>query len=112
MPAAPALGPVRYWPLPVRERERERESAERESERETGRERDEGGRVRVCVCVRERERERERERVCGYGTRTVLSVAGVNHQVARTFSGDKKLGTPCAHQPTTGATHPNHRHHK
>jgi hypothetical protein len=37
---------------------------------------------------------------------------GVNHQVARTFSGDKKLGTPCAHQPTTGAPHPNHRHHK
>jgi hypothetical protein len=37
---------------------------------------------------------------------------GVNHQAARTFSGDKKLGTPSAQQPTIGAQHPNHRHHK
>jgi hypothetical protein len=37
---------------------------------------------------------------------------GVNHQVTRTFSGDKKLGTPSAHQPTTGTQHPTHKHQK
>ena len=37
---------------------------------------------------------------------------GVYHQASRTFSGDKKLGTPIAHQPTTVVEHPYHSLHK
>ena len=37
---------------------------------------------------------------------------GVDHQASRTFSGDKKLGTPIAHQPTTVVEHAYHRLHK
>ena len=55
-----------------------------------------------------------RLRVCNVSDVTLYHTypLGVDHQASRTVSGDKKLGTPSAHQPTTGVQHPNHRHHK